>query len=896
MSFRELRTFTETMRILGYPRTISVESFKVPNVELVADILYWLTKRYEPSAEIVYAIERESERVNFFRKCCETVLNKGRIKLNIKKLYQADGHAVQELLRLAAVMRQATIARSEEAGDYAVLQTQAAQRGHHEAKVIQKLCTDLTNDGSSLFALLSHEMDSRNTRAHVMSRATEIAEFERMLRDMLSNIGQQVESLQQSVVNMTADTSSIEEKIEGKRVQHERSQKRLTSLLKVRPAFMEEYERFEGDLHSEFVKYLEHYRNLEYLENELTKFNKREDDLLAEQDNKLRIMREKLRKEELTALHGANADVDEDDGDDSDDTDTDDDGDALAAAQKAQSLNQNRTDTSNQRRPRAASGRERPPVPNPTGPAATQQSGSMFTAADGDEDEDEDEDDEDSDDSDDDSDDSDDDDDDDDDDGGEEDGLGRHDRMARSAREGRPPQPSFTAGIPRARPLSATFGRTQSGGGGPTTAATAGMSKAARPESANFSQQRTPSQTQQPAPTGTSNARNRPTTAGMSVRSEPVSAAASAGQNGKLHPQAQALREQGNIFFQQKKYKESAEAYGKAIQQYEPNSDTLYCNRAAAYLMLNKCEEALADAQHAVELDPTHVKAHWRAAKACLYLGRSEMAKQLYTTAHKLAGVQTEADAIAAEMKAVDLAEKCRRCLRLREYADAQKAADQLLEIFPVNGPCSGPWVCLKSESLLYTDAHEAGTLLTTLCTEDPTNAEAWLIRGKALFYAAHDAISTTSALTYLNKARDMDVGKASIVVLNGVPGTTPSFLSTVAGRAATLINTIENFSKLRDAGNNAYAAGKWVEAYDAYTRCLNVDACNSSLKAIILCNRAAVSIQCEKWREAIEDVNASIAFNGSNAKAYTRRARIHQHNAEYMGMPTAIVHALFGN
>eukprot|EP00742_Colponemidia_sp_Colp-10_P014475 GILJ01016446.1.p1 GENE.GILJ01016446.1~~GILJ01016446.1.p1 ORF type:complete len:691 (-),score=96.20 GILJ01016446.1:78-2150(-) len=473
-------------------------------------------------------------------------------------------------------------------------------------------------------------------------------------------------------------------------------------------------------------------------------------------------------------------------------------------------------------------------------------------------------------------------DDDDDDDGGEEDGLGRHDRMARSAREGRPPQPSFTAGIPRARPLSATFGRTQSGGGGPTTAATAGMSKAARPESANFSQQRTPSQTQQPAPTGTSNARNRPTTAGMSVRSEPVSAAASAGQNGKLHPQAQALREQGNIFFQQKKYKESAEAYGKAIQQYEPNSDTLYCNRAAAYLMLNKCEEALADAQHAVELDPTHVKAHWRAAKACLYLGRSEMAKQLYTTAHKLAGVQTEADAIAAEMKAVDLAEKCRRCLRLREYADAQKAADQLLEIFPVNGPCSGPWVCLKSESLLYTDAHEAGTLLTTLCTEDPTNAEAWLIRGKALFYAAHDAISTTSALTYLNKARDMDVGKASIVVLNGVPGTTPSFLSTVAGRAATLINTIENFSKLRDAGNNAYAAGKWVEAYDAYTRCLNVDACNSSLKAIILCNRAAVSIQCEKWREAIEDVNASIAFNGSNAKAYTRRARIHQHNADY--------------
>ena len=42
MSYRELKTFTEMMRALGYPRLISMENFRKPNFELVADILYWM--------------------------------------------------------------------------------------------------------------------------------------------------------------------------------------------------------------------------------------------------------------------------------------------------------------------------------------------------------------------------------------------------------------------------------------------------------------------------------------------------------------------------------------------------------------------------------------------------------------------------------------------------------------------------------------------------------------------------------------------------------------------------------------------------------------------------------------------------------------------------------------
>jgi hypothetical protein len=37
--------FTEVMKALGYPRLISMENFRLPNFELVADCLYWLVQR-----------------------------------------------------------------------------------------------------------------------------------------------------------------------------------------------------------------------------------------------------------------------------------------------------------------------------------------------------------------------------------------------------------------------------------------------------------------------------------------------------------------------------------------------------------------------------------------------------------------------------------------------------------------------------------------------------------------------------------------------------------------------------------------------------------------------------------------------------------------------------------
>ena len=104
MSYRELQNFCEMMRSLGYPRIISMENFRVSNFKLVAEIIYWLATRLDKKAEIPDNIEDEKARVEFIRSACTFFYNNLKLKLNSKKLYASDGHAVQELLKVVQIL------------------------------------------------------------------------------------------------------------------------------------------------------------------------------------------------------------------------------------------------------------------------------------------------------------------------------------------------------------------------------------------------------------------------------------------------------------------------------------------------------------------------------------------------------------------------------------------------------------------------------------------------------------------------------------------------------------------------------------------------------------------------------------------------------------------------
>lgn len=59
------------MRALGYPRLISLVNFRVPNFPLVAEILVWLVKQFDPDVDMPDDHDTEEQRVTLIRSVAE---------------------------------------------------------------------------------------------------------------------------------------------------------------------------------------------------------------------------------------------------------------------------------------------------------------------------------------------------------------------------------------------------------------------------------------------------------------------------------------------------------------------------------------------------------------------------------------------------------------------------------------------------------------------------------------------------------------------------------------------------------------------------------------------------------------------------------------------------------
>lgn len=87
---------------------------------------------------------------------------------------------------------------------------------------------------------------------------------------------------------------------------------------------------------------------------------------------------------------------------------------------------------------------------------------------------------------------------------------------------------------------------------------------------------------------------------------------------------ADALKEHGNQCFRNGRYLEAAVHFSEALAQPDGNQvlrSRLHSNRSAAYAALHRYEEALADGQAAVNLQPDWAKAYSRVATAYFALG-----------------------------------------------------------------------------------------------------------------------------------------------------------------------------------------------------------------------------------------------------------------------------------
>ncbi len=318
MSFRELRNFTEIMRSLGYPRLISMENFRKPNFELVADILYWMVKLYDNETTISDRVDYESDRVEFLTGIASLMASKARLKLNTKKLYASDGRAVQEMLKLASLLYKATVKGAVAVGSIDDENPSPPPIKVQEVKITRALASEITQSGAKLSDCLAHETQDRPERVKALrfldsagassENSREHAFIERSIKELIDRTRQTVEDLRKESDELSADERNIEVKIRKKQEELERTEKRLKSLESVRPQFMDEVQKLEKELQRHYDVYIEKFRNLNYLEHELEKYHKAEQERKEEHERRLKKMRERLLKEEVDLLRGEGAD------------------------------------------------------------------------------------------------------------------------------------------------------------------------------------------------------------------------------------------------------------------------------------------------------------------------------------------------------------------------------------------------------------------------------------------------------------------------------------------------------------------------------------------------------------------------------------------------------------
>jgi clusterin-associated protein 1 len=287
-----------------------MENFRKPNFELVADILYWMVKLYDQDTSISDRVEFEDERVEFLTGIASLMATKARLKLNTKKLYASDGRAVQEMLKFASLLYKANKYSKGPIND----DTTPPPIKIQEVKGARTLASEITQSGAKLSDYLQHEVTDKVERAKALrfldsagsssEGSREHMFIERSIKELIDRTRTMVEDMKKESDELTADERNIESKIRKKQEELERTEKRMKSLENVRPQFMEEVEKLEKELQRHYDVYIEKVRNLDYLEHELEKYHKAEEERKEEHDRKMKKMRERLRKEEVDLLRG----------------------------------------------------------------------------------------------------------------------------------------------------------------------------------------------------------------------------------------------------------------------------------------------------------------------------------------------------------------------------------------------------------------------------------------------------------------------------------------------------------------------------------------------------------------------------------------------------------------
>lgn len=264
MSYSEIKRFTITLTQLGYTKPISMDAFRVPNFNQLADILHFLIMQIVPSAKLSNVVNTVEDRVYFITTAVSLLQSNFCIRLNPKRLYAADINAVRELVKItdevAAYMNidppQTTSAT------FTDLPTMANSLRNQSSELIKK-STDL------LLALKQYGDTAPANLQTALTRQPEVRQLQNAVQARISILEEEIAKYTDELQTNKREKIHMQELLTQKQADLSRMLDRVESMRMTRPPYLIELENAEMELTRIHQEYAKKHRSLSYLESQL---------------------------------------------------------------------------------------------------------------------------------------------------------------------------------------------------------------------------------------------------------------------------------------------------------------------------------------------------------------------------------------------------------------------------------------------------------------------------------------------------------------------------------------------------------------------------------------------------------------------------------------------------
>lgn len=213
----------------------------------------------------------ESERVVLIKSASEFFITKAGIKLNPRKLYSSSFCSAKELIKITTLLLNAPqdldMREEEEITSFDEIDLSGKI---DELRRARELSSEITNRGASLYDLLTKELANKETRSYQANRPMELSSIEKTLKNSISALQNKLQTAKNYLEVSRSEKNNINSKLQRKTAELERSRQRLQALQKVRPAYLEEFERLEGDLKTLYSQYIVRIRCVDALKAQIS--------------------------------------------------------------------------------------------------------------------------------------------------------------------------------------------------------------------------------------------------------------------------------------------------------------------------------------------------------------------------------------------------------------------------------------------------------------------------------------------------------------------------------------------------------------------------------------------------------------------------------------------------